>query len=128
MDGVGMGGGFGGRDMTPMGRMGGKSTTSPSTQLSLTCAASVDSHVCVCVLDMYRSGMGMMDRDFGRSDMGMNRPFGDSFGGLGKCVNISRCTHMLCLCCDVLFLYQVEEWGDMEVEWGTLAWAQWARD
>ncbi|MCJ8750497.1 hypothetical protein PDJAM_G00269250, partial [Pangasius djambal] len=54
MDGVGMGGGFGGRDMTPMGRMG----------------------------DMYRSGMGMMDRDFGRSDMGMNRPFGDSFGGL----------------------------------------------
>ncbi|MCI4378899.1 hypothetical protein PGIGA_G00221680 [Pangasianodon gigas] len=53
MDGVGMGG-FGGRDMTPMGRMG----------------------------DMYRSGMGMMDRDFGRSDMGMNRPFGDSFGGL----------------------------------------------
>ncbi|KAK3570001.1 hypothetical protein QTP86_008429 [Hemibagrus guttatus] len=54
MDGVGMGG-FGGRDLTPMGRMG----------------------------DMYRSGMGMMDRDFGRSDMGMNRPFGDSFGGLG---------------------------------------------
>ncbi|XP_058244346.1 myelin expression factor 2 [Hemibagrus wyckioides] len=54
MDGVGMGG-FGGRDMTPMGRMG----------------------------DMYRSGMGMMDRDFGRSDVGMNRPFGDSFGGLG---------------------------------------------
>ncbi|KAF5884522.1 myelin expression factor 2, partial [Clarias magur] len=54
MDGVGMGG-FGGRDMTPMSRMG----------------------------DMYRSGMGMMDRDFGRSDMGMNRSFGDSFGGLG---------------------------------------------
>ncbi|GAA6073029.1 myelin expression factor 2 isoform X3, partial [Tachysurus ichikawai] len=54
MDGVGMGG-FGGRDMMPIGRMG----------------------------DMYRSGMGMMDRDFGRSDMAMNRPFGDSFGGLG---------------------------------------------
>ncbi|XP_060734480.1 myelin expression factor 2 [Tachysurus vachellii] len=54
MDGVGMGG-FGGRDMMPIGRMG----------------------------DVYRSGMGMMDRDFGRSDMAMNRPFGDSFGGLG---------------------------------------------
>ncbi|XP_027035387.1 myelin expression factor 2 isoform X4 [Tachysurus fulvidraco] len=54
MDGVGMGG-FGGRDMMPIGRMG----------------------------DMYRSGMGMMDRDYGRSDMAMNRPFGDSFGGLG---------------------------------------------
>ncbi|XP_036420474.1 myelin expression factor 2 [Colossoma macropomum] len=55
MDGVGAMGGFGGRDMAPMGRMG----------------------------DMYRAGMGGMDRDFGRSDMGMNRPFGDSFGGLG---------------------------------------------
>uniref|UniRef100_A0A671N6J3 RRM domain-containing protein n=1 Tax=Sinocyclocheilus anshuiensis TaxID=1608454 RepID=A0A671N6J3_9TELE len=33
--------------------------------------------------DVYRSGMAGMDRDFGRSDMGMNRPFGDSFGGLG---------------------------------------------
>ncbi|XP_043120848.1 myelin expression factor 2 isoform X1 [Puntigrus tetrazona] len=48
-------GGFSGRDMGPMGRMG----------------------------DMYRSGMGVMDRDFSRSDMGMNRPFGDSFGGGG---------------------------------------------
>uniref|UniRef100_A0A3B1JXU5 Heterogeneous nuclear ribonucleoprotein M n=1 Tax=Astyanax mexicanus TaxID=7994 RepID=A0A3B1JXU5_ASTMX len=51
MDGMGTMGGFGGRDMTPMGRMG----------------------------DMYRAGMGGMDRDFGRNDMGMNR-FGDSFG------------------------------------------------
>uniref|UniRef100_A0AAY5EW54 RRM domain-containing protein n=1 Tax=Electrophorus electricus TaxID=8005 RepID=A0AAY5EW54_ELEEL len=33
--------------------------------------------------DMYRSGMGGMDRDFSRSEMGMNRSFGDSFGGLG---------------------------------------------
>ncbi|XP_050991119.1 myelin expression factor 2 [Labeo rohita] len=55
MDCVGGMGGFGGRDMGPMSRMG----------------------------DMYRSGMTGMDRDFGRSDMGMNRPFGDSFGGLG---------------------------------------------
>ncbi|XP_066541632.1 myelin expression factor 2, partial [Hoplias malabaricus] len=52
MDGVGAMGGFGGRDMGPMGRMG----------------------------EMFRSGMGGMDRDFGRSDMGMNRPFGDTFG------------------------------------------------
>ncbi|KAK2894368.1 hypothetical protein Q8A67_011597 [Cirrhinus molitorella] len=55
MDCMGGMGGFGGRDMGPMGRMG----------------------------DMYRSGMTGMDRDFSRSDMGMNRPFGDSFGGLG---------------------------------------------
>ncbi|XP_051513019.1 myelin expression factor 2-like isoform X3 [Myxocyprinus asiaticus] len=48
-------GGFGGRDMGPMSRMG----------------------------DIYRSGMAGMDRDFGRSDLGINRPFGDSFGGLG---------------------------------------------
>ncbi|XP_037605563.1 myelin expression factor 2 isoform X5 [Sebastes umbrosus] len=33
--------------------------------------------------DMYRSGMGGMDRDFGHSDMQMNRGFGDSFGGMG---------------------------------------------
>lgn len=33
---------------------------------------------------MYRSGMGGMDRDFGHSDMPMNRGFGDSFGGMGK--------------------------------------------
>ncbi|XP_035381069.1 myelin expression factor 2 [Electrophorus electricus] len=55
MDGVGGMAGFGARDMAPMGRMG----------------------------DMYRSGMGGMDRDFSRSEMGMNRSFGDSFGGLG---------------------------------------------
>lgn len=54
MDNMGSMGGFGGRDMGP-GRMG----------------------------DMYRSGMGGMDRDFGRSDMSMNRGFGDSFGGMG---------------------------------------------
>ena len=33
---------------------------------------------------MYRSGMGGMDRDFGHSDMSMNRGFGDSFGGMGE--------------------------------------------
>uniref|UniRef100_A0A8C1IS88 Myelin expression factor 2 n=1 Tax=Cyprinus carpio TaxID=7962 RepID=A0A8C1IS88_CYPCA len=55
MDCMGGMGGFGGRDMAPMGRMG----------------------------DVYRSGMAGMDRDFGRGDMGMSRPFGDSFGGGG---------------------------------------------
>lgn len=73
---------------------------------------------------MYRSGMGMMDRDFGRSDMAMNRPFGDSFGGLGKCASINTHTHTRCPCCDDLFLCQVEVWEDMEEEWETLAWAQ----
>ncbi|XP_034437725.1 myelin expression factor 2 isoform X2 [Hippoglossus hippoglossus] len=33
--------------------------------------------------DMYRSGMGGMDRDFSHSDMPVNRGFGDSFGGMG---------------------------------------------
>ncbi|XP_062327340.1 myelin expression factor 2 [Osmerus eperlanus] len=55
MDNMGNMGGFGGRDMAPMGRMG----------------------------DMFRSGIGGMDRDFGRSDMSMSRGFGDSFGGMG---------------------------------------------
>ncbi|KAM7014827.1 myelin expression factor 2 isoform 1-T1 [Tautogolabrus adspersus] len=56
MDNMGSMGGFGGRDMAPVGRMG----------------------------DMFRSGMGGMDRDFGHSDMSMNRGFGDSFGGMGS--------------------------------------------
>uniref|UniRef100_UPI0037E75381 myelin expression factor 2 n=1 Tax=Semicossyphus pulcher TaxID=241346 RepID=UPI0037E75381 len=55
MDNMGNMGSYGGRDMAPVGRMG----------------------------DMYRSGMGGMDRDFGHSDMQMNRGFGDSFGGMG---------------------------------------------
>ncbi|KAJ8272414.1 hypothetical protein COCON_G00112730 [Conger conger] len=55
MDGMGNMAGYGGRDMAPMGRIG----------------------------DMYRSGMGGMDRDFGRTDMSMSRSFGDSFGGMG---------------------------------------------
>lgn len=33
---------------------------------------------------MYRSGMVGMDRDFGHSDMSMNRGFGDSLGGMGN--------------------------------------------
>ncbi|KAM4744964.1 myelin expression factor 2 isoform 1-T1 [Anableps anableps] len=52
MDSMGSMGGFGGRDMAPVGRMG----------------------------DVYRSGMGGLDRDF---DMPMSRGFGDSFGGMG---------------------------------------------
>ncbi|KAJ0001633.1 hypothetical protein NQD34_001429 [Periophthalmus magnuspinnatus] len=61
--GGGMGGGFGGMDN--MGSMGGFSRDMGRMG------------------DMYRSGMGGMDRDFGRSDMAMNRGFGDSFGGMG---------------------------------------------
>ncbi|XP_016407751.1 myelin expression factor 2-like [Sinocyclocheilus rhinocerous] len=60
----GMGGGFSGMDcMGGMGGFGGRDMGRMG--------------------DVYRSGMAGMDRDFGRSDMGMNRPFGDSFGGLG---------------------------------------------
>uniref|UniRef100_A0A3P9IIA5 Myelin expression factor 2 n=1 Tax=Oryzias latipes TaxID=8090 RepID=A0A3P9IIA5_ORYLA len=54
MDNMSNMGGFGGRDMAPSGRMG----------------------------DMYRQGMGGMDRDFGHNDMPMNRGFADSFGGM----------------------------------------------
>ncbi|XP_016332604.1 myelin expression factor 2 [Sinocyclocheilus anshuiensis] len=60
----GMGGGFSGMDC--MGGMGGFRGRDMGR-----------------MGDVYRSGMAGMDRDFGRSDMGMNRPFGDSFGGLG---------------------------------------------
>ncbi|KAK7152356.1 hypothetical protein R3I94_008627 [Phoxinus phoxinus] len=48
-------GGFGARDMGSMGRMG----------------------------DLFRSGMSGMDRDFGRTDLGMSVQFGDSFGAGG---------------------------------------------
>ncbi|KAM8974479.1 myelin expression factor 2 isoform 2-T2 [Pelodytes ibericus] len=35
-------------------------------------------------IDMYRGGMGgTMDREFGRSDIGLSRGFGESFGGMG---------------------------------------------
>lgn len=55
---------------------------------------NIDMHLCCCNgkseltlyflhSDMYRSGMSGMDRDFGHSDMTMNRGFGDSFGGMG---------------------------------------------
>lgn len=34
--------------------------------------------------EMFRGGMGgNMDRDFGRSEMALNRGFGDSFGRMG---------------------------------------------
>uniref|UniRef100_A0A3B3DBN8 Myelin expression factor 2 n=1 Tax=Oryzias melastigma TaxID=30732 RepID=A0A3B3DBN8_ORYME len=56
MDNMSNMGGFGGRDMGPSGRMG----------------------------DMYRQGMGGMDRDFGHNDMPMNRGFSDSFGGMSR--------------------------------------------
>uniref|UniRef100_A0A8C3IQ34 Myelin expression factor 2 n=1 Tax=Chrysemys picta bellii TaxID=8478 RepID=A0A8C3IQ34_CHRPI len=72
MDGPGFGGmnrmgggigGFGGmKGMTNMGGFGGVSRMG----------------------EMFRGGMGgSMDRDFGRSDMAMNRGFGDSFGRMG---------------------------------------------
>uniref|UniRef100_A0A7N8WNN9 Myelin expression factor 2 n=1 Tax=Mastacembelus armatus TaxID=205130 RepID=A0A7N8WNN9_9TELE len=34
-------------------------------------------------MNMYRSAVSGMDRDFGHGDMSMNRGFGDSFGGAG---------------------------------------------
>lgn len=42
-------------------------------------------HLSLMHEDMYRSGMGGMDRDFGQGDLPMNRGFGsDSFGGMGE--------------------------------------------
>ncbi|XP_034050130.1 myelin expression factor 2 isoform X2 [Thalassophryne amazonica] len=62
--GMGGSGGFGGMDnMGSMGGFGGRDMASIGR-----------------MSDMYRSGM---DRDFGHSDMQMNRGFGDSFGGMG---------------------------------------------
>ncbi|MBN3270431.1 MYEF2 factor, partial [Polyodon spathula] len=55
MDGISNMGGYGGRDLAPIGRMG----------------------------DMHRSGISGMDRDFSRSDLPMNRGYGESFGAMG---------------------------------------------
>lgn len=41
--------------------------------------------------DMYRSGMGGMDRDFTHNDMPMNRGFGDSFGMSESSSEINLC-------------------------------------
>uniref|UniRef100_A0A3B3BUP0 Myelin expression factor 2 n=1 Tax=Oryzias melastigma TaxID=30732 RepID=A0A3B3BUP0_ORYME len=71
MNRLGGGGGFGGMDnMSNMGGFGGRDM-GPS--------------------DMYRQGMGGMDRDFGHNDMPMNRGFSDSFGGMSR-------FYFVCIC------------------------------
>lgn len=54
------------------------------------CFANLECCLSTFVPEMYRAGMasnamgGSSDREFGRSDLGVNRGFGDSFGGMGK--------------------------------------------
>ncbi|XP_036391370.1 myelin expression factor 2-like isoform X2 [Megalops cyprinoides] len=71
-------GGFGGRDMAPVGRMGGMDDFRGNPGGGLGGMAMGGN-----MGDMYRAGMGGIDRDFGRNDMPINRGFGDSFGGMG---------------------------------------------
>ncbi|XP_077419581.1 myelin expression factor 2 [Vanacampus margaritifer] len=65
--GMGVGGGYGGMDnMANLANFGGRDMMAVGR-----------------MSDVFRSRMGGMDRDFGNSDMLMNRGFGDSFGGMG---------------------------------------------
>ncbi|XP_018620473.1 myelin expression factor 2-like isoform X2 [Scleropages formosus] len=80
MDGMG---GFGGRDMA-MGRMGGMDDYRGGPGMGgMGLRGGMGSNMGNSMGDMYPSGMGSMNRDFGRNDMPMNRGYGDSFGGMG---------------------------------------------
>uniref|UniRef100_A0A671XXY5 Myelin expression factor 2 n=1 Tax=Sparus aurata TaxID=8175 RepID=A0A671XXY5_SPAAU len=88
LGGIGMGLGPGGQPINANrlsggggGGMGSMGPGGESPQLKKTMSSVV--FVQKMLTYMYRSGMGGMDRDFGHSDMSMNRGFGDSFGGMG---------------------------------------------
>ncbi|KAJ8393121.1 hypothetical protein AAFF_G00068040 [Aldrovandia affinis] len=84
MDSMSSMGGFGSRDMAPIGRMGGNGMDDFRGNAGAGLGAmGMGAGMGGNMGDMYRSGMGGLDRDFGRNDMSMNRGFGDSFGGMG---------------------------------------------
>ncbi|PIN98040.1 hypothetical protein AB205_0047450, partial [Aquarana catesbeiana] len=90
MDGPGFGGmsrmggsGFGGMDGLRMGGVDdfrGSLGSGMSGGMSSSMASMASS-----MGDLYRGGMGSsMDREFGRSELGLSRGFGDSFGGMSS--------------------------------------------
>ncbi|KPP77200.1 myelin expression factor 2-like, partial [Scleropages formosus] len=83
MDGMGHIGGYGSRDVAPIGRMGGIDDYRGNLGSGMGGMGSIASGMANHMGDMYRSGVVGMDRDLGRNDMPMNRGFGESFGGMG---------------------------------------------
>nr|XP_023669936.1 myelin expression factor 2-like isoform X1 [Paramormyrops kingsleyae] len=86
MDGMGSMGGYAGRDMTPMSRMGGMDDyrgNLGSGMGSMGLGGGMPSGMGSNMGDMYRSGIGGVDRDLGRNELPMNRGFGETFGGMG---------------------------------------------
>ncbi|XP_072258495.1 myelin expression factor 2 [Pyxicephalus adspersus] len=74
---TGMGGVDEFRGSLGSGMSGGMSSSMPSMGSMGSMASSMG--------DMYRGGMGSsMDRDFGRSEIGLGRGFGESFGGMSS--------------------------------------------
>uniref|UniRef100_A0A8C0QPB1 Myelin expression factor 2 n=1 Tax=Chelonoidis abingdonii TaxID=106734 RepID=A0A8C0QPB1_CHEAB len=92
LGGIGMGLGPGGQPIsaTQLSMGGGMGSMGPGgedTFISFLCN-KIYCNFCLFVgifsAEMFRGGMGgTIDRDFGRSDMAMNRGFGDSFGRMG---------------------------------------------
>ncbi|XP_028679755.1 myelin expression factor 2 [Erpetoichthys calabaricus] len=85
MDGMSNMGGYSSRELASMGRMGGGMDDYRGS-LGMGGMSSLGSGM-GGMGDMYRSGMGSIDRDYGRSELAMNRGYGDSYGGMGGGMN-----------------------------------------
>ncbi|XP_033905653.3 myelin expression factor 2 [Acipenser ruthenus] len=87
MDGISNMGGYGGRDLAPIGRMGGMDDYRGNLGTGMGGLGSgmggMSGRMGSGMGDMHRSGISGMDRDFSRSDLPMNRGYGDSFGAMG---------------------------------------------
>ncbi|XP_041082695.1 myelin expression factor 2-like isoform X2 [Polyodon spathula] len=87
MDGISNMGGYGGRDLAPIGRMGGMDDYRGNLGTGMGGVGSgmggMSGRMGSGMGDMHRSGISGMDRDFSRSDLPMNRGYGDSFGAVG---------------------------------------------
>ncbi|XP_058851117.1 myelin expression factor 2-like isoform X2 [Acipenser ruthenus] len=91
MDGISNMGGYGGRDLAPIGRMGGMDDYRGNLGTGMGGLGSgmggMSGRMGSGMGDMHRSGISGMDRDFSRSDLPMNRGYGDSFGAMGSGMN-----------------------------------------
>ncbi|MGH0119006.1 UNVERIFIED_CONTAM: hypothetical protein FKN15_003555 [Acipenser sinensis] len=91
MDGISNMGGYGGRDLASIGRMGGMDDYRGNLGTGMGGLGSgmggMSGRMGSGMGDMHRSGISGMDRDFSRSDLPMNRGYGDSFGAMGSGMN-----------------------------------------